>query len=799
MKRILLPFLLFCIIFLAACDKRPAQNPAAEQAWSYVYAPTEITLPDGWYFNERPQMSYDGLTGTLTVDVHYELPPIGDIGFIPFIYGTATLTPDGTLLSIQSDNEDEVPSVTTDAQAMTDVVSVKPQHDGAAIWNTKTVSDGTLLAVEALYTDHDAGLWLTAYDAAGTQLFSITPADLFGYDMQRDIGAGHGGGEIFALYDMASLTDSQGEILYALLTSEGLAAVHRDGTLAWVSDVRTIRSMIQAEDGGLLLLCDAGRAQNVIRLNPDNGHAAETLSLDPAMTTDGDSITLFSGGDGGLYAKNRRGIWSLTPVTDECGVSVASAALRLDFALSEIAQFDASAVAALDETAFFFALTDENSDETARSRLYRYDYVLPEDVIVKEEIVLARLGTHEYLETVVRDFNKSSDTHRIVIRDYTGYADADARKMALDTDIASGDIPDLFLIGGGIGGTDTLADIYAGAGVFADLKPVLSDIEAKRHDRLLGCVTAPFETALSDGAAVQYLLPLSYGINTYVGHKEDFGDTAYAAPTAGEMLNFYRSVPDDRYIMQNCYDLQRYLLLANIDGYYDRNTAVCTFADGDLAALMEGSQSIYDSAEYLGENESTAADFHDDFRAGTLRLQRIGVRGLPGWVHLQRALGDFTPVGYPNREGRHYASIHADLLFAMSSQTQYTAEITEFLTLWFSHNAAQIYESTPLFSGDIDAALALYADQTFIENGENTGFVHDNFADAHPGLKYKLTASDADSYRAFLDAIDARVRTDTPAAEIFWEEFYDRGGKAWNTVMVAAQSRCAIYLSEQHG
>lgn len=797
MKRILFPLLLICLVFLSACDKSPAQNHAAEQAWSYVYAPTEITLPDGWYFDERPLLSYDGRAATVTVDVHYELPPIGDIGFIPFIYGTAELAPDGTLLSIRSENEDEVPSVTTDARAPTDVVTVQPLHDGAVIWNTKTVSDGTLLAVEALYTDHDAGLWLTAYDAAGTQLFSITPADLFGYDMQRDIGARHGGGEIFALYDMAALTDSQGGMLYVLLTSEGLAAVHRDGTLAWVSDVRGVRSMMQTEDGGLLLLCDVGRAQNVIRLNPDNGRAAETLSLDPAMTTDGDSITLFSGGDGGLYARNRRGIWSLTPVTGENGETVASAALRLDFALSELAQFDVSAVAAMDETAFFFALTDETSDETARSRLYRYDYVLPEDVIVKEEIVLARLGTHEYLETIVRNFNKSSDTHRIVIRDYTGYADEDARKMALDTDIASGDIPDLFLFGGGIGGTGTLADIYADAGVFADLKPVLSDIESKRNDRLLGCVTAPFEETRPSGEVVQYLLPLSYQITTFVGHTEDFGDTVYAAPTAGEMLDFYRSVPDDRYIMQSCYDLQRYLLLANIDGYYDPGTAVCTFADGDLAALMEGSQSIYDSADYLGENFSSSADFHDDFRAGTLRLHEVAVTGLPGWVRLHRALGDFTPVGYPNREGRHYAGIGVWACCAMSSQTSYTAEITEFLTLWFAHNAAQLYESTPLFSGDIDAALALYADQTFIENGENTGFVHDNFADAHPGLKYKLTEADADSFRAFLDAIDARVRTDTPAAEIFWEEFSDRGNRSWEEVMTAAQSRCAIYLSEQ--
>ena len=128
-----------------------------------------------------------------------------------------------------------------------------------------------------------------------------------------------------------------------------------------------------------------------------------------------------------------------------------------------------------------------------------------------------------------------------------------------------------------------------------------------------------------------------------------------------------------------------------------------------------------------------------------------------------------------------------------------STEITEFLSLWFAHNASERepYYSTPLLRSDIDATLAYYADQTYIENGANSGWLHDAQADGKPGLHYKLTEDDGASYRAFLDGIDARVQTDTPAADIFWEEFYDRGTRSWEDVMAAAQSRMKIYLSEQ--
>ncbi|MBQ7983155.1 MAG: hypothetical protein IJ302_06285, partial [Clostridia bacterium] len=429
----------------------------------------------------------------------------------------------------------------------------EPLHDGADIWYTKGFSDGTTASVEVLNTAHDAGLWITLTDADGTVLSTVAPAELFGYDISRDIGAQYGG-DIFSVQEIALTTDTDGQTLYCILTSEGLAAVYADGRCAWVSDIRGIRAMLTTEAHGLLLLCETRGVQTLTILNADNGHPAETVSPDAGMYTDGDSVTLFSGGAGALYARNRRGIWSLTVAADETGAKTAAGTLLLDYGLSEIAAANVAAAAAPDDKCFYLVLEDDTSEEDERSYLFRYDYVKPEDVVVKEEIVLARLGTHAFLEQVVRDFNQSSDTHRIVIRDYTQYADDEARRRALDTDISSGAIPDLFLIDGSL--TD-LTDTYSAAGVFADLKPLLQMSPQIEDQEKLTCVKAPFETPLADGTTAQYLLPLSYQICTYVGHPEDFGDAVYASVTAEEMLAFYRRVPEEQYIMQNSFDLQK--------------------------------------------------------------------------------------------------------------------------------------------------------------------------------------------------------------------------------------------------
>ena len=795
MKTILAMLLCLLLLVISACSIPDQTEENGEAARSVVYAPTEILLPDGWYFDQSTNLSYERASNALQAGVHFELPPL-DTGFVPFIYGTASISSVGELLSIQSQNEDEAPSIIASAAASSsgESIAVMPLHTDALVWRTETFDDGTILALEALYTDHDAQLWLTSYDANGSVLFSIAPADLFGYDISRDIGAQNGGGTTFTVLDLFSFTQSDGTTLFAILSTEGLAAVRTDGSAAWVSEIANIQSAMTDAVGKLILLCEKNHKQTLVCPDPDSGQKTAEILLDPAIGGGNVSTTLFVGGDDTLYACDYRGIHALSLVTSEDGSQTAIGNLLFDFARSEVAPSDLRSVAAVDSNTFYLALEDDRSDEDERAYLYRYDYVPPENVTEKEEIILARLGSHLFLEQTVRDFNKSSDTYRIVIRDYTQYENNDACRLALDTDIAAGSIPDLFLIGSGNG---DLAEVYADAGVFADLIPLFRQSPALNYDDMLKCVKSPFETQTANGTPAQYVFPLSYSVTTYIGHPEDFGSTAYASVTSEEMLSFYHSVPADQYIMQNKYDLQKYLLRANIDSYYHQLTGTCSFSNGDLAALMENSQSIYDNAEYLGGNFVTESDFYHDFKAGTLRLHEITVADLLGWVRLQRAIGAFVPVGYPNREGRHYADINTQLLFAASSQTEHLTPIAEFLTLWFARNTEAEYAASLIFSSDIDAVLARFADRTIIENGESSGYVHDNFANDHPGLHFKLTEEDADSLRTFLNSIDARVKTDVPAARIFWEEWMDRGERSWDTVMEAAQSRTEIRLSEQ--
>lgn len=100
---------------------------------------------------------------------------------------------------------------------------------------------------------------------------------------------------------------------------------------------------------------------------------------------------------------------------------------------------------------------------------------------------------------------------------------------------------------------------------------------------------------------------------------------------------------------------------------------------------------------------------------------------------------------------------------------------------------------------DIDNQLAAYDGKTIIVNGRSTKILDDEQAVGEPGVHFKLTREDADAFCAMLDSIERRVDDNTPAATIFWEEYWADPQKSFDEFLKIVQSKISIYLSEQAG
>ena len=64
-------------------------------------------------------------------------------------------------------------------------------------------------------------------------------------------------------------------------------------------------------------------------------------------------------------------------------------------------------------------------------------------------------------------------------------------------------------------------------------------------------------------------------------------------------------------------------------------------------------------------------------------------------------------------------------------------------------------------------------------------------------MHFKLTREDADAFAALLDSIERRVDDNTPAAAVFWNEYWSDPEKPFDEFLKIIQSKMSIYLSEQ--
>lgn len=789
----------FCLFLLCACHAETTDSAAR----SMIYAQEEITLPDGWRVTALPKVSYDAHAQTVTVDVYRDLEPLAD-GFVPSEYTTATFDISGELLSINGYSE-----FAADTASAVQTNSAYPeQHPGAIVQAVYPFDDGTAMTYETLYSDHKAGVWLNLFDENGTLRFTVSPSDCFDYDLSRDIGAAANGGDFFSVTDVLKIRGADGTPVYCVLTTEGLCALYADSRCAWAISDRAPAAVIwvtpdtgadAVADAGadtVLFLSNAGGKQSLRTVDTTAGTLGEAVSFPEELNTNNGTLTLLTGGGQyPLYVKNRTGLYGMTPTVGEDGTLSMTAVLLADWAACEMASDEINGMAVIDEDTLFLAVSDMYKDNDWAS-FYRCTYVNPEDVIQNKEIVLAQLQANFNLQFAVRDFNKHSDTHRIVIRDYTQYDDAETQKLRLDTDIAAGNIPDIYIFGGGSGvySTDLLIETYASAGALCDLKELFSADPDFGYDNLLSCVTTAFETA--DGK--QYRFPLEYTVSCKVGHSADFPPED-GIPTAEEYLAFCKTLLPGQYVATNDKSMRNELLDALIAECYDMESGICTFDDGRMEAFLLELDTVCATLTYPASGTiATTADKNDLFRQGTMRVTTASLSSLTTFASLGYKLGEDTVfLGTPNDDGFLTASINAYSSFAVSSVSEYKAEAVKLLGHYLANNSGKGYDIIPFYKSDIDASAAYYAGQTFVVNGTQSGVVHDARAEEMPGFKYKLTDDDVAAYKAFLDSLTRRTPSDTAVSDIFWEEYESRGTKSYREMLDTVQSRAEIYLAEQ--
>ncbi len=752
-KQFLFLGLLLTIPLLTGCGKLDTVDPTA-----HVYKTTEILLPtDDYAFTLDSTPRWDGERFVVTASrVDKEMG--GTFVDNPKTY---SFLPDGTDLQ-------DITEKTTSATDM------EPSQPGGWIDQTIPLDKKEMLVTEVVDTEK---LYLSLRDEKGEVRFSLDLSKLFQVNY-ADVISGH----TFFMVHGAVRTEEKGMVQYLVLTDGGLCAFDHTGELLWMLDTKQNPIALLDTDIGYLYLYGYTNQQNLCPVNPMTGELGEPIALPPELT--GYGTEFMTGGGFDLYAATYSVLLGVNFTYDEEGNVTFVTETVVDWAASELARAELLDFAILDSETMVVLRGDQlHTTNFDYKDIYLLTHIPPEEVVIKETITIATLIDDGMLPVMVAMFNKSCETHRIVIKDYTIYEE-DRRKTMFDADMAAGNVPDLVLFQEY--SHMSLAESYEKAGLFTDLTSLMVADKTFAAEDLLGYVTKPYQKA--DGT--QYVFPIYPSTQTVWGDKDYFDDP----PTVAEVMVLLDTVSSVQELMPSERKLYHYIKESMFNEMVDTTAGTCRFDDGELARMIP----------ILEQWQST-----DSTKEDTLMTDGVRVTSLYNWVMCREEFGDrYIPIGWGNTDGKLYTEATFQIYLAITEKSAVKAQCFDFLELYLKEGHTE-HDNRYYFRQQVYDKQAYYTDKTILLTSSGASTIQDELLndgeymakyrpDYNPETtrKLKITTADAMEYIAFLDDIDAVMSTGSELYQIYNEELWEVENRTPEEVANAIQSRASIYLAE---
>ncbi|MBD5160511.1 MAG: extracellular solute-binding protein [Oscillibacter sp.] len=258
-------------------------------------------------------------------------------------------------------------------------------------------------------------------------------------------------------------------------------------------------------------------------------------------------------------------------------------------------------------------------------------------------LTLATMGLDSETRARVLEFNRTSGTHRIEIRDYSEYntpGDASAGLSKLNTEILAGNMPDLLDVSGGIP-----LRRYAARGLLEDLWPFIQSDPDLGREGVMERVLQAAET----GGRLYRVFP-RFTIETAAGAPSAVGDkmgwTLDGLRAALEKMPAGCSVLNAG---ETSISLLETMFADRLDRFVDWETGTAGFDSAEFRAILEFCASFPNQAQ---DQNSEDSDAYTRVASGEQLLLPVYLGDLTS-IQLYRALfgGAVTFVGYPGEGG----------------------------------------------------------------------------------------------------------------------------------------------------
>ena len=446
--------------------------------------------------------------------------------------------------------------------------------------------------------------------------------------------------------------------------------------------------------------------------------------------------------------------------------------------------------------------------EVVKSELITVKKVPANTVPEKKVLTLAVIYSDYSLTDQVIAFNRSSDTTRISILDYSEYNDIenedyDAGRTKLTTEIMAGNMPDILAL------NQLPYTQLAAKGLLEDLYPYLDkDPELNRSDY--------FENVLHamevDGKLCQlsptFQITSLIGAASVVGDKPgwtyaDFEAALASMPEGCEPMDFY---VDRNTVLQT-------LMYLNMDEYVDWSTGKCSFESQSFYDLLNFCTRFPASFDWENYDYDSSESTETRIKEGRQMLMQAGIYSFDDIQYNDVYFGgDATYIGYPTSSGESSGSIlYLGSGYAMSAKCQDKDAAWEFLrtflTADYQKNQWGLPTNVKVYQDKLKEAMT----PTYRKDGEGNFLLDENgekimesrggwtTEDGETHYFYALTQEQADKLWDVITSVDAAMDQNQSIYDIVNEQAqaFFSGQKSVEEVARLIQSKANIYVNEQ--
>lgn len=449
-------------------------------------------------------------------------------------------------------------------------------------------------------------------------------------------------------------------------------------------------------------------------------------------------------------------------------------------------------IQAVSQTEFYGMMNDDVTGETA---LLRFTKVAPEDIVEKTVLTLGTNGVNWDVRNRVVQFNKSNEKYRIRINDYAQYntdEDYNAGMTKLNTDIASGNVPDILVLD-----SNLPVESYISKGLFEDLYPYIDKDEELNRDKYFSNILQAFET---DGKLYQ-LVP-SFAILTVAGKTKDVG--AETGWTLKELNEILASKPEGTQVFAQEIrsTILDYSIQMSSEQFIDWETGKCSFdSEGftDLLVFLKQFPEKYEDEDY---NDSYWRDYNSLWRQDKVLLRILQMDTFQAYNTMKKGIygEDITLKGFP-AENKKGSAIMPNLNIAMSSKSGHKDGVWEFIRYFLSDEYQNTIEyGWPLSRKKIDDLAEKAKKRPFYEDEEGNIVEYDEiyYVDDMEIPISPMTDAEIEEVLNFIKSLDQVYTYDANLINIISEEAapYFAGQKNAKEVAEIIQSRIQIYVNE---